>query len=307
MTVKTHMWNAWSRVRVAAKRAPSAPELRATLESFLPVQPKMTQQPQVNCIVFSKDRAMQLDACLRSIHKFAPYGGPITVIFRASTVEFSEGYRLLSTRTDARWVRESGDLRRDVLESIDPAVDLTVFHTDDDVFFRSSVLPFEFDGDRIAAFSLRLGINTTYCFPFARAQSLPHFATSHQFIAWDWTGAFDDFAYPLSLNGHVLDTTITRRLLAKIHFTNPNEFEVELHKRRYLVPPVLAASSESSVVSLPLNVVTSTHRNRADNTTEYSALGLNARFLTGEYIDLDTMDFSHVIGAHQLLPLIFRS
>jgi hypothetical protein len=32
---------------------------------------------------------------------------------------------------------------------------------------------------------------------------------------------------------------------------------------------------------------------------------LNARFLAGERIDLDAMDFSAVRGAHQEIPLVF--
>ena len=36
---------------------------------------------------------MQLDACLRSIERLAPYVGPIIVVYLATTGEFANGYR----------------------------------------------------------------------------------------------------------------------------------------------------------------------------------------------------------------------
>ena len=51
----------------------------------------------MNVIIFSKDRAAQLDLLLRSIEKnFAkPYYQNVTVIFRASNQSFVDGYKKL--------------------------------------------------------------------------------------------------------------------------------------------------------------------------------------------------------------------
>jgi hypothetical protein len=260
----------------------------------------------VNCIVFSRDRAMQLDACLRSINRFAPYTGQVTVISKATAPEFDEAYRLLHPGPRVRLKAESDDFRRDVMDALDPQSAYTVFHTDDDVFFRrppvAPALPAGF-----AAFSLRLGENTTHCYPSRRSQQVPALGIHGPFVAWDWTRADADFSYPLSLNGHVVRTKMLLRILSRARFTNPNELEDELHVRRYRVPHEMLAFRESCLVSIPVNIVSPTHRNPAGSDSEASPSALNARFLAGERIDLDAMDFSSVRGAHQELQLVFKS
>lgn len=260
----------------------------------------------VNCIVFSKNRAMQLDACLRTIEMSAPYTGEIVVIFLATTPEFADGYGLLAGRDRVRLVAQGDSLQRDVIAALDRDSEYTVFHTDDDVYFRKPttlpVLPRGF-----AAFSLRLGENTTYCYPFRRPQEVPATFAKEPFLAWDWTRAEDDFSYPISLNGHILRTRLILEMLSRKRFTNPNELEDLLHAGRYLAPPMMLAFRESCLVSIPANVVTATHTNRAAEHPELSAESLNARFLSGDRIDVEAMDFSIVRAAHQEIAFAFKS
>ena len=109
----------WAGTRVAIVRA------RRPAISFIPAAPQTAGTDAsplaVNCIVFSKDRAMQLDLCLRSIERFAPYSGPIVVVYRATTRAFSNGYRALATNGHVRLVEQSDNFRRDVMSAIDPA------------------------------------------------------------------------------------------------------------------------------------------------------------------------------------------
>jgi hypothetical protein len=247
---------------------------------------------------------MQLDACLRSIDRFAPYAGSITVIFRATTPDFETGYGLLMNRRDVTF-REQSDFEADVLKVTGEDQEYTVFHTDDDVFFRApSALPMPAEG--FVAFSLRLGTNTTYCYSGATRQALPPFSRSGPYLAWDWTRAQHDFAYPMSLDGHVFKTRLLRDLLSKARFENPNELEEELHLRRYKAPSWLLSFEQSCLVSIPLNIVSSTHTNRASANPELSPASLNYRFLAGERISLDSIEASSVCGAHQEFALDFE-
>ena len=148
-------------------------------------------------------------------------------------------------------------------------------------------------------------MNTTYSYPVDRPQAVPEFISDDGVIAWDWTRAEHDFAYPLSLDGHVMRTRLLLRLLGRTRFTNPNELEEELAMRRYLAPRWMMSLHESCLVSIPVNVVSGTHGNRAGGDPEMSPNALNARFLAGERIDLEAMDFSAVRGAHQEIPLVF--
>lgn len=247
---------------------------------------------------------MQLDACLRSIERFAPYRGPITVIYRASTAEFAEGYKALRIPTVVG-LREEDGFAATLLDTLEDH-EYTVFHTDDDVFFRSPpALPSP--GDAFAAVSLRLGHNTTYCYPYARAQPIPHFVTDGPVVAWDWTRARDDFGYPMSLNGHIFDTVLLRRFLCRARFSNPNQLEEELHLRRYRAPRWLLGLAHSCVVSIPVNAVGSVRTNRVGNRSEFSPGVLNQRFLNGERIALESVEVSSIRGAHQELALEFEA
>jgi hypothetical protein len=248
---------------------------------------------------------MQLDACLKSIQRFAPYSGSVVVLYTTSSRDFADAYRTLAAATFAEFVEQSGDFQRDVFRLVEAESELTVFHTDDDVFFRSpSAVPIP--TDETACFTFRLGSNTTYSYPIGRSQVVPKLIDSDDVVAWDWTRAEHDFGYPLSLDGHVLRTRLLIRLLRRIRFGNPNELEEELALQRYLAPRWMMSFRESCLVSIPVNVVSSTHANRAGRDPKLSPEALNARFLAGERIALEAMDFGSVRGAHQEIPLAFE-
>jgi hypothetical protein len=248
---------------------------------------------------------MQLDACLRSINRFAPYAGSITVIYRATSAKFEEGYALIMSAGQATFIEQSA-FEVDVLNAISKEDEYAVFHTDDDLFFRTPPAP-PVPPKGFAAFSLRLGTNTTYCYSGATTQALPSLARSAPYIGWDWTRAQHDFAYPMSLDGHVFKTILLQRLLGDASFANPNELEEELHLRRYKAPRWMLAFEQSCLVSIPLNIVSTTHANRAGTNPELSPVRLNDRFLAGERIAIDSIEASSICGAHQELALAFES
>jgi hypothetical protein len=256
-------------------------------------------------VVFSKNRALQLDACLRSIERFAPYAGPVVVLYTASEDAFELGYRELAVPERVTLVRQD-DFEADVRRVLAEAGEYVVFHTDDDLFFgeASSFGPLPHE---LACVSLRLGVNTTHSYPRDRGQALPAFTSGGGFLVWDWLRADGEFGYPMSLDGHVFRTALLRRLLERASFTNPNRLEEELNLRRHHVPRLMASYTESCLVSLPLNIVTSTHRNRSADEAALSPSALNERFLAGERLDLDAMDFSAIRGTHQVVELAFAS
>lgn len=285
----------WASLRVRARRSQVPP----------PFTEGGSSTYSLDYIVLSKDRPMQLEACLRSVKCFAPPAGAISVVYKASTEEFVEGYQTLASSTQAHFLAESADFRRDVLDLLDTAGGHTAFLMDDDVFFRappSSSLP----TGEVAAVSLRLGANTTYCYALDRDQPVPEFASHGPFVAWNWTRARDDFAYPMSLDGSIFSTALLRKMLRRARFANPGELEEELHLRRHHAPVWMLGFCESCLVSIPANIVSSTHQNRAGVAASMSPEALNSRFLAGERIDLDAMDFSCIRSAHQETPLLFR-
>ncbi len=96
----------------------------------------------IHCLVFSKDRAMQLDAFLRSAQRYAPYES-VTVLWNATDQDHADTYEW-DLWKPMQFAREHGGadfekmVRLILAEHVNHRI---VFHTDDDVFFLS------WDGD----------------------------------------------------------------------------------------------------------------------------------------------------------------
>jgi len=257
----------------------------------------------VNCIVFSRDRAMQLDAFLESISLWA-YGlfTTVTVLYKATSERFEEAYRVLeSERADVRWVRET-DFRDNLRASIGNA-NTSIFHTDDDLYFRT---PDSIDlRDDEVCFTLRLGLNTTYSYSLDIEERLVGASIVGNRVVWEWrTQGAGSYSYPLAVNGHVFRTEEVADWLARASFSNPNELEAALQIFNSELKPRMASFRQSVVVSIPANIVNETYLNR--HADLFTVEDLNDRFLGGERIDVGAMDFFSIRACHQEIPFVFR-
>jgi hypothetical protein len=124
-------------------------------------------------------------------------------------------------------------------------------------------------------------------------------------MIWDWANSELDFAYPMSLDGHLFDADLIRALVSRATFRDPNELERELHLSRYRASRLMAAFRHSCVVSAPLNVVTDSVANRSGVDPTMAPEALNELFLGGTRIDLSRTDFQSIRGAHQEIGLAF--
>src|SRR5207253_1959732 len=113
------------------------------------------------------------------------------------------------------------------------------------------------------------------------------------------------FSYPLAVNGHVFRTSDVAIWLDALDYRNPNELEAALQWFNSKLPARMAAGRHSSVVSIPANVVNETFENRSGS--DYAVQDLNDRFLAGERIDLQQMDFASVNSAHVEISFVFTS
>jgi len=253
----------------------------------------------IHCLVFSKDRAMQLDAFLHSAEKYAPYK---SVKVLATGNAFGLDGRLLRDHPRLQWSWDAGCFENQVRAFL-AEHERVVFHTDDDVFYRPasifdvcySVPPNEWPPS-----SFRLGKNTTYCHPLDCEQEPPaHFP-------WRWREAQGDFGYPLCLNGTVYQSADLLPLLQGWHFQNPTELEAGLAYRAELFrPEYMTAPRHSCCVSLPHNRVSSSSGCRTGSNPLWQPDSLRDLYLDGYRIDLDRMDFTNIVGAHQEVPLAF--
>ena len=105
-------------------------------------------------IVFSKDRALQLDLTLNSIKSRIPctqYGYPIhriDVLYTTSKEHENSYETLIKEHQDVNFVRQSASIFSDIKKLVDTSLDEYVcFFTDDDIVYRELSLTQE-DIDR---------------------------------------------------------------------------------------------------------------------------------------------------------------
>lgn len=267
----------------------------------------------IAALVFSKDRAMQLDLLLSSLERNGRgLFGRTYVLYRATNEDHEEGYRICAEEHHLVKFVPDGVTSFQLLATLISEADFGCFFTDDSVLYRQieSWTPQDSLQGEVLCFSLRLGRNTTWCYPHARPQSLPEFEARKKALVWDWTVADGDFGYPASVDGHIFRGGMLRPSLHDCPpDASPNQVEDHLvqtigrfHRRHRL----MSSYEQSCLVGLPLNAVTTTHHNRNGERFPWSADVLLGRYLEDQRIDLDALDFSDVRGAHQEIPLVFR-
>ena len=257
-------------------------------------------------VVFSRDRACQLDACLRSLSTYAP-DVTVSVVLRATSEPFRLGYARCATDHPAVTFVPETDFGRQVVELLERQhAPLACFLTDDDLVtqpVRMDVIESALRDAHVLAFSLRLGRNTTYCYSMARPQAPPAFQPcDHGHLTWSWPGAEGDFGYPMSVDGQIFRASELREILRGLRFASPNSLEgtmADMAGQFTESKPMLACFSSSALVGVPLNRVQNECQNRSGQDPQMTAEALNRAYLSGARLQYMPID---VIGAHQEVP-----
>jgi hypothetical protein len=311
-----------------------------------------SSNPDVSALVlvFSRDRAMQLDATLRSffLHCDDPERAEVTVLYRATTPTHAEQYNELRKRAYAgrkgvRFVREQ-NFRDDVLSSLlatgsqswstrisrflcrlgpfagrltglwrsSFAHRIVLFLVDDNLFVRrfrlreiQELLSAHADA---LGLSLRLGRNTTYCYPRNHAQKLPDFGHVGSALKYAWTSGEGDFGYPLEVSSSAYRIADMLPLLAAVGFHNPNTMEEEMSRRRgryRRARPSLLCFETSVTFCAPVNKVQTDMPNRSDENPELSSESLAKLFASGRRIDVESYAAFVPSGCHEEVALRF--
>lgn len=261
----------------------------------------------INTIIYTKDRPSQLRLLLESIKKNAPDTFSINILVKSSTKEFEEGYQKLKAENildSINWVEET-DFKVQNIALIKSDKPFTCFFTDDDIIYQSfdkqQIIDTLQSDDDIFCFSLRLGKNVTKCYTMNASNVLVPLEENDYIVKWDWTVHYMDYGYPLSVDGHIFHTADIGALCNKVGYVNPNTFEAALQIFDTFPKERMACFLHSKVVNSPTNIVQSVFPNRQGEHFGVPAQELNQRYLKGEVIDLNQIDFSSITGCHQEL------
>ena len=244
----------------------------------------------VDLIIFSKNRAFQLEALLRSLKERCDMFKRINVIVKWTSDEYRKGYQIVSDiHADINFIPEQ-DLKYDTIGCMKNKY--TSFMVDDMVCYNDIKKPTSFNGFEDSIWCLRLGPETK---GFTRQQ-----------WAWeDYQITKSYFDYPCSLDGNIFPTEIIEPIIRDINFVNPNKLEVMLWSRRMDLPKIMNCWGEAKVLSMPLNRVSETATASFGEKWPYTQKRLNELFLEGQVMDFRNMDFSDIRVPHKEIELKF--
>jgi hypothetical protein len=257
----------------------------------------------VDAIVFSKDRPLQLDGLLRSIGVYAPgFYSDIAVLWRATTDATTEGYLRLAEEWLGVYFQEQDRFPDEVRDFVEDAYYHVAFLCDDDLYIRPPEL--EAPGDGVVCWTPRLSPATDWSGNAQAAQG-PLGARR-----WPWRGREYDLGYPFSLDGHVFRVETVRLLLDALGPVDcPNSLE---HRAESLIEAGAVAVGEwmtcgerQSLVGIPANRVTGGgYRNPVDP-DGLCWRNLAQRFLEGWRLDLEktVAGIGEPVSPHVWAPL----
>lgn len=280
----------------------------------------------IDAIVCSKDRPLQLYALLESLEaNSGDLFSKIKVLYKSSNPEIESGYEIVRSQFDlfssasqlpCEFFKDGDSFK----QSFEQAFDLTTpFHclfVDDMLFFRKFPANQKYVLDAmkkpdICMFSLRLGLNTNrQKLPSGVATfDLKDYKTDGVSIKWDRTRIqpWFNYNYALTTDACIYRTHQIYSLISRESYKNLNELESKLYTEAYKMPQMMLSCQNSCCVNIPFNIVQTTIDNEINKTHTLEVEELNRRFLAGERLDWQNMDFSGVNCTHQEIEPKFVS
>jgi len=266
-------------------------------------------------LIFSKDRPLQLDLTLNTYKRFSidkEYGEPI-VLYTTSNNEFEKAYdNLKEEHPEVKFLRET-IFKENVINTLSDSKYL-MFVVDDCIFTDSFSLKDiirELESNKkYLGFSLRLGKNTTYCYPLDIQNTIPYFSTlENSMISFDWSKhGQGDFYYPLEVSSSIYRVGDIKSIIKLFYFSNPNFLEHGLASSISLMldKPFLLCYEKSRAFCNPVNLV-QTVSSTAKRATRfsYSPKELLEKYKAGLRINSKNFEGFTPKGCHDECELYF--
>lgn len=248
----------------------------------------------ISGIVFSKDRAMQLQALLSSYFYYTRNPAPLFLLFTHSNTQHKVAYEILQKEFQdfpVSFIEETN-----FCEQLKGLVnrqkgDRVFFMTDDAIFLDFYDLNDCLNFHPLQnVFSLRLGSDLDFCYAYNKKQEIPLFTTEKvmgkEWNSWIWQDMYHspDWSYPLSLDATIFLRKEIATILNYLSFKNPNSLEsqMQLLKDLFLQRKGICYS-RAKYVNVPCNRVQSEFDNVFHDT--YSVNELADKFLDGQRIE----------------------
>lgn len=265
-------------------------------------------------IIFSKDRPLQLDLTLKTNEIYCKEKNIRNqiVLYKTSNQRFENAYQSLAREyPDTKFVKEI-NFKQELLSFLDKK-EYVLFVVDDCVFTREYSLQTIHDFLSICGgvlgFSLRLGENTTHCYPLWINNSMPQMQTMGKNIyAFNWKEAgAGDFSYPLEVSSSIYRVETVYTLLKESSYYTPNSLEwvMSISVKLFNSMPFMLCYETSPAFCNPINKIQTENNNRVGINPAYTIENFLTLYENGYRIDHSLFKDFVSNGAHQEVDIDF--
>ena len=276
----------------------------------------------ITSVIFSKNRPLQLDLCLKSINQNFLDSSHNVVIYKCDK-SYNEAYNTLKYeyKDTVDFLYQYDSLFSDILSVINGCDNEYIcFFTDDDIVYRT--VPDLSDGlfiENASCLSLRMGLNINKRShegiwsddpPIqGNVYSFNNDDRDKAFIFWNKTshvyGSY--WSYSLSVDGHIFKVKDMKKMMKELcHLQNllnwkqnPNELEGAMQRFWTQTPPLIVSPAVSCVVNSPNNRTSeSCEENVSGEYFNFSEVDLRNKFMDGKRIDLNKINFPEINSPH---------
>ncbi len=221
---------------------------------------------QVDLVVFSFDRPLQLYSFLESVEKYVTGCASISVVYRSSNEQYAQAYHQVEDRfAGVRFMAQGNNPREDfkplTVKAIQEGTQEYILFGVDDIIVKDyvdlTVCTDLLKTTDAYGFYLSLGMHLNYCYPLQCNQAVPRCLRVRDDIhAWVFSKSEGDWNYP-----NTVDMTVYRKaevlpLFVSMNYHSPNACESVWAGLAYAVINKAGLFFEySKVVNLPLNRV----------------------------------------------------
>ncbi len=260
--------------------------------------PCLLYADQADLIIFSYDRPLQLWALLESLEKNVNNIGDVSVVYRASSQLFEQGYEEVKKEFDGvEYLQQSSDPTSDfkslTMQCLHNGIhDYVLFAVDDIVVTGSIDLDDciqELEITNAYGFYLRMGLNLNSCYSQRATQKKPHGAIhKDDFFVWKFSAGQCDWNYPHSVDMTIFRKKMVIQQIERLAFTSPNVLESHWAGRAVHTRDKFGICYvRSRIVNLPLNRVQNDIANR--NMGFLSPQELLSLFAAGLKMDIEPL------------------
>jgi len=237
-------------------------------------------------VIFSYNRPMQLDLTLSTYEKYTIQRniGSEFVIYKTSDERYENAYKQVAKEHPAiKFIKES-TFKLNLYNCL-KGKKYIMFVVDDCIFTKvyslKDICLFLDVCEGTLGFSLRLGSNTTYCYPLRIENNIPYLQPiGERMRVFSWKEAGQgDFSYPLEVSSSVYRIDDIKPIVEGIHYSNPNQLEWVMYN---YIPNLtnkqfLLCYENSVAFCAPINRVQTENNNR---------VGINPNYLIENLLEL---------------------